>query len=159
MRIREEGEVTGLVEESDRAKHHSTRYRVRRMSVGSLSKFGCVLGGLASFVPSLAVGWSGMLLVGGLRRLLEGWQRASFHVLGQDIGIDVISLLNLEPLLRMVQQIDSLSWALLVLFVVLASLLGALVFLVMGNLLGWVYNFVAAVSGGLELELREVSKR
>jgi hypothetical protein len=89
---------------------------------------------------------------------LETWQRASFHVLGQDIHIDVISLLNLGPLLHTVQQIDSLSWALVILFVVLASLAGALVFLVMGNLVGWVYNFIAAVSGGLEVELREESK-
>ncbi len=148
----------GLEEDTD-GKELSARYKVRRIGLGSLSKFGCVLGGLASFLPSLIIAWSGLLLVGGLRRLLESWQRAGIHVLGQEIRIDVISLLNLEHILRTVQQIDTLSWALVVLFVILASLSGALIFLAMGNLLGLVYNSIAAVSGGLEVELREVSEK
>jgi hypothetical protein len=159
MGIVEERGAMELEKAANREKDVSNRYRVRRIGLGSLSKFGCVLGALASLLPSLIICWAGMLLVGGLRRLLESWQNAGFHVLGQRIGIDFVSLLNLEALLRTVQEIDSLSWALVILFVVAASLLGGLVFLVMGNLLGWIYNFVAAISGGLEVELREVSKR
>lgn len=143
---------------ANREKDVSNRYRVRRVGLGSVSKFGCVLGGLASFLPSLMTCWAGIVLVGGLRRLLESWENAGFHILGQRIGIDFVSLLNLEPLLRTLQEIDSLSWALVILFVALASLLGGLVFLLMGNLLGWVYNFIAAISGGLEVELKELSK-
>jgi len=149
----------GLEKEGERARDPSTRYRVRRIGLSSLSKFGCVLGALVNFLPSLIVGWAGLLVVRGLRRLLEGWERAHIHILGQEIRVDVISLLNLESLLHTVREIDALSWALVVLFAILASLLGALVFLVMGNLLGWVYNFVAALSGGLEVELKELSQR
>jgi len=139
-----------------RGRNLSNRYRVRRISVISLRKFGCLLGALVGCLPSLIVGCIGMLLVGGLRQLLESWQGASIHILGQEIPIDVISLLNLGPLLHTVQEIDGLSWALLILFVTLGSASGALVLLVMGNLLGWVYNFIAAFSGGLEVELREL---
>jgi hypothetical protein len=153
----EEVEVMELERAAGKGKNLSSRYKVRRIGLGSLSKFGCVLGGLASLLPSLMICWAGMMLVGGLRRLLESWQNAGFHILGQRIGIDFVSLLNLEPLLRTAQEIDSFSWALVILFVVLASLLGGLVFLVMGNLLGWVYNFIAAISGGLEVELKQLS--
>ena len=159
MAIMEKGGAMELEKRVQGEAGPANRYRVRRIGLGSLSKFGCMLGALASFLPSLVICWGGMLFVGGLRRLLEGWQRAGFHILGQEIRIDFVSLLNLEPLLRTLQEIDSLSWALVILFVVLAALLGGLVFLVMGNLLGWIYNFIAAVSGGLEIELREVSKR
>jgi hypothetical protein len=159
MGIMEDGGAMQLETEAGRGRNVSNRYRVRRIGLGSLSKFGCVLGGLVSLLPSLIVGWAGTLLVGGLRRLLESWQGAGIHVLGQEIRIDFVSLLGLEPLLRTVQEIDSLSWAIVLLFAILTSLLGGLVFLVMGNLLGWVYNFIATVSGGLEVELREVSKR
>jgi hypothetical protein len=133
----------------------STRYRIRRISVGSLSRFGCLLGALVSFVPSLILGGGGLLIVGGLHRLLEGWQQAQIHVLGQPIPVDVIALLHLESLLRGARWADSLSWGLFFLFVALGSGLGGLLFLLVGDLAGWVYNLVAAFSGGLEVELTE----
>jgi hypothetical protein len=124
----------------------STRYSIRRVSVGSLSRFGCLLGVLVSFVPSLVLGCGGLLMVGGLRRLLEGWQQAQVQILGQPIPIDVIALLNLESLLRGARWADSLSWGLFFLFVALGSGLGGLLFLLVGDLAGWVYNLVAAFS-------------
>jgi hypothetical protein len=133
----------------------STRYSIRRVSVGSLSRFGCLLGVLVSFVPSLVLGCGGLLMVGGLRRLLEGWQQAQVQILGQPIPIDVIALLHLESLLRGARWADSLSWGLFFLFVALGSGLGGLLFLLVGDLAGWVYNLVAAFSGGLEVELTE----
>jgi len=137
----------------------STMYRIRRISVGSVSKFGCLLGALVSFVPSLILGCGGMLMVGGLRRLLEGWQQAQIQILGQPIPIDVIALLNLEGLLRGARWADSLSWGLFFLFVALGSGLGGLLFLLVGDLAGWIYNLVAALSGGLEVELTEARPR
>jgi hypothetical protein len=132
-----------------------TRYSIRRVGVGSLSRFGCLLGVLVSFVPSLIMGCGGLLIVGGLRRLLEGWQQAQVQVLGQPIPIDVIALLHLDSLLRGARWADSLSWGLFFLFVALGSGLGGLLFLLVGDLAGWVYNLVAAFSGGLEVELTE----
>lgn len=144
-----------LTKEAGGLGNASVTYQVRRVNLRSLSKFGCVLGGLVSCVPSLAVASGGLLAVGGLRRLLEGWQRVEIHVLGQGIPIDVVSLLNLESLLHRVQQIDSLSWVLAILFVALACVSGGLVFLVMGIPLSWLYNLIATFTGGLEVELEE----
>lgn len=133
----------------------SSRYRIKRIGLGSLSKFGCLLGALVSFVPSLILGCGGVLMVSRLRSLLEGWESAQIHVLGQAIPIDVIALLNLESLLRTARAADSLSWALFVLLVIAGSVVGGLLFLLVGNLAGWIYNLVARLSGGLEVELTE----
>ena len=134
----------------------STRYRIKRVGLGSLSRFGCALGAVVSFVPSLLLGCAGMVLLGGLLRLMESWERAEIRLLGQTIPIDVIALLNLESILRGLRMLDSLSWALLLLSVILASGLGGLLFLVVGDLAGWIYNLVAGISGGLEVQLTEV---
>jgi hypothetical protein len=135
-----------------------TRYRIRRVGLGSLSRFGCVLGAVVSFVPGLLLGCGGMVVLGGLLRLLESWERAEIRLLGQAIPIDVIALLNLESILRGLRMLDSLSWALLFLLVALASGLGGLLFLVVGDLAGWIYNLVAGISGGLEVQLTEVDR-
>jgi hypothetical protein len=99
-----------------------------------------------------------MLTVNGIRRLLESWQGAEIRILGQAIPINVLALLNLESLLQRAQMIEGLSWALFFGLVVLGSCLGGLVFLVVGDLAGWIYNLVARVSGGLEVELMEVRR-
>ena len=87
----------------------SARYRIRRVGLGSLSRFGCVLGAVVSFVPGLLLGCGGMVVVGGLLRLLESWERAEIRLLGQRIPIDVIALLNLESMLRGLRMLDGLS--------------------------------------------------
>jgi hypothetical protein len=131
------------------------RYRVKRIGPGSLGKFGCVLGALVSFFPSLLLASVGMLLVGGVRSLLESWQQAEIHVLGQVIPVDAIALLNLESALRTARMLDGLSWLAAVGTVAVGCLAGGLLFLVAGGLGGWLYNLVAAVSGGLEIELAD----
>jgi hypothetical protein len=136
----------------------SARYRIKSVGLGSLSRFGCLLGAVVSFVPSLFLGCGGMVVLGGLLRLLESWERAEIRLLGQVIPIDVIALLNLESILRGLRMLDSLSWVLFFLLVALASGLGGLLFLVVGNLAGWIYNLVAGLSGGLEVELTEVDR-
>jgi hypothetical protein len=133
-----------------------SRKRISRVDLGSLGKFGCVLGALVGLVPSLVSVWAGVLVVRGLRRLLETWQGASFRIVGQEIVIDVISLLNLAPILHRLQQIDDLSWGLVVLAVMAGSLLAGVSFLAMASGLGGVYNLIARLTGGLEVELRDV---
>jgi len=47
-------------------------------------RFGCLLGGLATFTPSLICGLTGFWLVGVLRHWLESWEKFSLNVLGQN---------------------------------------------------------------------------
>ncbi|HJX39303.1 MAG TPA: DUF3566 domain-containing protein [Anaerolineae bacterium] len=143
------------METREKGEAPSARYRVSRVGLGSLSKFGCVLGALVSLVPSLLIGSGGLLALKGTRRLLEGWQEVELRLLGQPIPIDVVSLLNLEGVLRQVQVLDTMSWLLLIAFMAATCLLGGLLFLVVGDLAGWIYNLIARISGGLEVELTE----
>jgi hypothetical protein len=134
---------------------HSGRYRIKRVGLGSLGKFGCLLGALVSFVPSLILGCGGVLAASGLRSLLEGWEQAQIRVLGQAIPIDIIALLNLESLLRSARAVDNLASALFIPMVVLGTVLGGWLFLLVGDVVGWIYNLVAQMTGGLEVELTE----
>jgi uncharacterized protein with ACT and thioredoxin-like domain len=109
-------------------------------------------------VPSLILAAGGVQLASGLRSLLEGWEQAQIHVLGQAIPVDVIALLNLEPLLQAARAVDSLSSTLFILVVALGTVLGGLLFLLVGDVAGWIYNLVARLSGGLEVELTEARR-
>ena len=137
---------------------HSGRYRIKRVGLGSLGKSGCLLGALVSFVPSAILGYGGLRLGSWLRSLLEGWAQAQIHVLGQAIPVDIIALLNLESLLRTARTVDNLSSTLFILVVVLGTILGGLLFLLVGDVVGWIYNLVARMTGGLEVELTEARR-
>jgi hypothetical protein len=135
------------------------KYRIRRIAPGSLSKFGCVLGALVSLFPSVLLAGCGLLVVGGVHRLLESWQQTEVHLLGQSIPVDVVALLDLESALRTATILDGLSSSLALAIVALGCVVGGVVFLVFGNLAGWLYNLVAALSGGLEVELEQGRSR
>jgi hypothetical protein len=147
-----------IMETRSKSDGPPARYRVRRIDLRSLSKFGCLLGAIIYLVPSLLGGFGGLLILREVRRTLESWQQVEWRLLGQPIPIDVISLLRLGGVLHRVQVLDSLSWLLLILFMAGSCLLGGLLVLVVGDLAGWIYNLIARVSGGLEVELTEVSQ-
>ncbi|HEM62177.1 MAG TPA: hypothetical protein ENO24_07790 [Chloroflexi bacterium] len=144
------------MEAKNKGDGSSARYRIRGVGLRSLSKFGCFLGATVYLLPSLLLGAGGLVALKGVRRLLESWQQVELRLLGQPIPIDAVSLLKLGGVLHQVQVLDSLSWLLLVLFVAASCLLGGLLFLVVGDLAGWIYNLIALVSGGLEIDLTEV---
>src|SRR4030042_1575417 len=131
------------METREKGEPPSARYRVSRVGLGSLCKFGCVLGALVSLVPSLLIGSGGLLALKGIRRLLESWQEVELRLLGQPIPIDVVSLLNLEGVLRQVQVLDTMSWLLLIAFMAATCLLGGLLLLVGGDLAGGGFTLVS----------------
>ena len=117
------------MEAKNKGDGSSAKYRIRRIGLRSLSKFGCLLGATVYLLPSLLVGAGGLVALKGVRRLLESWQQVELRLLGQPIPIDAVSLLKLGEVLHRVQVLDSLSWLLLVLFVAASCLLGGLLFL------------------------------
>ena len=131
------------------------RYRVRKINLFPLAKFGCLLGGLALFLPGLLCSIAGVQVVSVLRALLENWQKAALDLGLIPVEFDFVALLGLESALAALTTLDNNSFMLVLLIVLLYLIVGGLLVGLTVLLLGWVYNLVAALTGGLEVELHE----
>ena len=127
---------------------------IRRVSLVSLSKFGCLLGFVAAFLPSLLFGLLFLGLAGLVGRWLEGWQEMSISLLGQEIAsIDLVHLLDLEKLLQSVQVLTSASAPVLLLLVLILALFSGIMMAIVVTLMGVVYNLLATATNGLVVEV------
>jgi len=131
------------------------RYKVRKINLFPLAKFGCLLGGLALFLPGLLCSIVSVQVIGVLRALLENWQQAALDLGLVPVEFDFVTLLGLETALATLTTLDNNSFLLVLLIVLLYLIVGGLLVGVTVLLLGWVYNLVAALTGGLEVELHE----
>jgi hypothetical protein len=133
------------------------RYTIRRISLAPLARFGCLLGTLASFLPSLLCSLSTLRLLGFVRRWLEGWQEGEIEILGlTTITLDFVELLGMEPVLELLQTIEPISWTFLVLAVVIMSVVSGLLIALIVYVTGLGYNLLAWLTGGLTIELKAV---
>jgi hypothetical protein len=133
------------------------KVRVRRIRLASLARFGCLLGAVAAFLPSLLCGLLSLGLAGWLRRWLEGWRPMTISLLGTEFALfDPIQLLGLESLLARLQALTSAWWLVLILGVLALALLSGALLAAIVALVGLVYNLIAAASGGLVVELSAV---
>jgi hypothetical protein len=132
------------------------KYTVRRISLAPLAKFGCLLGTLASLLPSLLCSLSTLRLLGLVRRWLEGWQEGEIEILGFTATLDFIELLGLEPVLKLLQATGPIPWTFLILAVVVMSVAGGLLIALTIYVTGLGYNFLAWLTGGLVVELKGV---
>ena len=133
------------------------RYAVQKISTLPLAKFGCTLGGLAMLLPGLICAIAGVQLVAILRALLDNWQAVQTELLGLDVPVefDLITLLGLETAQILITRLDNQPAVLGLLIILISMIGGGLVVAIIILLVGWGYNLLALVSGGLELELRE----
>ncbi len=133
----------------------TARYRVRWIRLSSLAQFGCLLGVLIAFVPSVLCGLTGLWTAGVVHGWLEGLRtlRIDLPPPLPTPSIDGVHLLHLDQLLLLLRFVD--SWSPLVgLAVVLAlSLLGGAVLAAILSLAGLGYNLLASLLGGVEVEL------
>jgi hypothetical protein len=132
------------------------RYTVRRISLAPLAKFGCLLGTLASLLPSLLCSLSALRLVGLVRRWLEDWQEGEMEILGFTATLDFVELLGLEPVLKLLQGIEPMPWTFLLLAVVVMSVVSGLLIALIVYVIGLGYNLLAWLTGGLVVELKTV---
>jgi hypothetical protein len=133
---------------------------IRRVSLVSLGKFGCLLGVVAAFLPSLLCGLAGLGLAKLVHRWLEGWQEVTIALLGQEVArFDLVHLVGLDRLLATLQVLTTASLPVLLLAVLAMALVSGVVLAVMIALVGLVYNLLAAGTGGLVVEMDGVSKQ
>jgi hypothetical protein len=134
----------------------SHRYTVRRLHLLPLAKFGCLLGGLAMFLPGLICAVVSAQLVSVLSVLLEQWRDAEVDIgLGLPLGLDFVELLGLETVEMLVNRLGEQSTLLAVLVILIFVIVGGLVIGLSILVLGWIYNGVARLTGGLEVELQD----
>ena len=133
---------------------------IRRVSLASLGRMGCMLGIVAALLPSVLCGLAVVALGGIVRQWLEGWQTMSISVLGQEFAtFDLVQFLNLEKLLHSLQTLGGVSVLGLILSILLIALVSGLLLALIVTLLGVAYNLLSASMGGVVVELDAESQR
>ena len=133
---------------------------IRRVDLASLGKFGCLLGMVAAFLPSLLCGLLGLGLVQMVDRWLESWQEMTISVLGAEIArFDLVHILGLGKLSESAQVLASASAPVLVLAVLGMALVSGTLLAVTIALVGLGYNLLAAATGGLVVEMTSVDQQ
>lgn len=130
------------------------RYTIRRISLIPLAKFGCLLGTLFSFLPSLLCSLSTLRLLELVRRWLESWREGQIEILGFTATLDFIELLGLERVLKLLQTVKPVSWPFLILMAVVMSAASGFLIALMTCVTGLGYNLLAWLTGGLTIELK-----
>ena len=129
------------------------RYRVRRIEALAGAKFGCAGGALAALPVGLIAGWLVRLAVGVARQTLESWQQVPLDLGLTQVPLDVVTLLRLNAWLAQVRFWDEAPLLVIAGMVLIAIGLSGSFGSILGWAGAWVYNAIAAVSGGLAIDL------
>jgi len=132
------------------------KYTIRRISLFPLARFGCLLGTLFSFLPGLLCSLGALRLLDLVRRWLESWREGEIEILGFTATLDFIELLGLERVLKLLQTVEPVSWPFLILIAVVISAASGLLIALIACVTGLGYNFLAWLTGGLMVELKEI---
>jgi hypothetical protein len=132
------------------------KYQLRRISALSIARFGCLLGWLVTIIPSLACGLGVWWVEGIVRAWLESWKPIDLGLLGT---LDPIDMVHLKALLEALQTVEGHALPLLIAVIIAAGILGGGLIAVTLAALGWGYNLLAWLSGGVVVELQELPSR
>lgn len=136
------------------------RYTVRSISLLSALRVGCALGWLIALCPAIGLAW----LVGqAIQRINESVSRVetfNLEVFGQPIAtIDLMQLLGLSNAASTVSELAAnLGTTVIMLSLVLVAV-GALAVALTVLLFCMGYNLLAALGGGIKVELRPEEQR
>jgi hypothetical protein len=135
----------------------SHRYSIRKIHLLPLAKFGCILGGVAMLLPGLLCAIVSTQIISLLRTFLEQSQAAEVDLLGLGVPVelDFIALLGLLDVQTLLTNLDDQRLTVALLIILINVIGGGLLVAVTIMLIGWSYNLLAMLTGGLEVELRE----
>jgi hypothetical protein len=132
------------------------KYKIRRISTFSVARFGCLLGWIITVLPSLACGLLGLQVAAAVLDWLQSWEQFSIKALGFQYTLDLIELLKLQDVVAALQTARDLATPALISLLIVVAVGGGLVIAFFLILLGWGYNLLARLTGGIEVELAEV---
>lgn len=131
------------------------RYYVRQIGMGSVGRFGCLLGWLIALLPSLCIAGLFVVVVQRVHDALARVQPVNVTVLGQQIvHLDFLDLLQLQPLNAGITPWAQAPLMTFVAMTFVLTILGAALWMMMLLLVGLGYNLIARLGFGLELELK-----
>jgi len=134
------------------------RYTIKRITLGSALKVGLLLGWLVALLPAMGLAALAVLSLQGVSNAFGQVQTYDINVLGQSVAsIDLLSLLGLSDEASRVGDLAALGWGLFGTLTLALTLLGGLMVAVTTLLVSLCYNLLAAVAGGLTVELRETA--
>jgi hypothetical protein len=133
---------------------------IRRVSLASLGKMGCLLGAVAAFLPSLLCGLLALGLAILVRNWLEGWQDLTISFLGQEVArFDLVQFLGMDTVLEVSQLLAAISGPALLLVVLLLALVSGFVLAMIVILIGLAYNLLSSTTGGIVVEMNAIDSR
>jgi hypothetical protein len=115
-----------------------------------------LLGWIVTIIPSLTCGLVLWGILAAIQSWLEGLESLDLDVLGFEYSVDLIELLQLGEFLAMLQTLAGRALPLLLALVIVVGVLGGALVALTLILLGWGYNLVAWLTGGLEVQLQEI---
>lgn len=134
------------------------RYTIRRISLRSTLKVGLLLGWVLALLPALALAAAAMLGLQSVAELFGGVQSYDISVLGQNIAtLDLLELLGLADEASRVTDLADLGWGLFGTLAFALTLVGGAIVAASALLFSLCYNLLAALFGGLTVDLRETA--
>jgi hypothetical protein len=131
------------------------RYTIRRVSIGSTVKIGLALGWLVALCPALCLAGVAVQVLRRVSAALGQIRSYDIALLGQTVAtLDLVSLLGLSSAAQTTTQLTSQIGVTFAILTLVLTLAGAAVFLGAALLFSIGYNLLAALVGGLEVDLR-----
>jgi hypothetical protein len=142
------------------------RYEVRRIGLGAVVRAAMLFGALLWICPALMLGGAAVSALRGLSGAVAGLQELTVElpVLSlpldftydiPDINVDVVDQIGYADQASRVEELAGQEGLVFGGVALLALLLGAALFALPAMVFAALYNALAPITGGLELELRE----
>ncbi len=132
------------------------KYRIQRVSTFSVARFGCLLGWIITVIPGLVCGLAAWQIAAAARDWLQSWEGFDLSLLGFDYTLDLVDLLQLQDVITTLQIIENRALPLVILVLIVAAVGGGAVIALILVLLGWGYNLLAWLTGGVEVDLQQL---
>ncbi len=130
-------------------------YTVRRISLRSALRVGLVLGWLVALLPAAGLAGLGVLAIQQANNALGQMSPYELSFLGQTVArLDPLALLGLTDTAASLQRAAERPWALFGLLAAGLTVVGGLGVALTTVLFSLCYNLIAAIGGGLRVELR-----
>jgi hypothetical protein len=129
-------------------------YSIRRIGLGSALRMSLLLGWAVVLCPALCLAGLAVQALRALGRALAQVQTLDISVLGQTIAtVDPLALLQLRSTADSIDRLNAGVLGTFLLLTLALLVVGGAMFVAVGLLVSLIYNLLAPLAGGLDVEL------